>query len=164
VSPLTLSLLMSYIYRAPSKARNFNAVYIYIYIDLRLASLKAVSFSLLHNVSTLNQCSKFSCVTVVRKHFVSYQDYPNYRWDLTFRNRASIYKTGTPLPSEHPILFYFFSTNIRTEFFKHAAHFPFFSLQNAVYFIMLPFLAPVLFAFYIQVVLKFKCQILVPKG
>jgi hypothetical protein len=25
---------------------------------------------------------KFSCVTVVCKHFASYQDYPNYKWDL----------------------------------------------------------------------------------
>jgi hypothetical protein len=56
---------------------------------------------------------------------------------------------GTPLPSKHPIL-YIFSTNIRSEFFKHAAHTQFFPLQNAVYFIMLPFLVPVLFAVYIQ--------------
>jgi hypothetical protein len=55
---------------------------LYIYMDLRLATLKAISFNLLYNVSTLNQCRKFSCVTVVCKHFASYQDNPNYRWDL----------------------------------------------------------------------------------
>jgi hypothetical protein len=32
-------------------------------------------FLFLHNVSTLNQCRKFSCVTVVCKHFASYQGY-----------------------------------------------------------------------------------------
>jgi hypothetical protein len=79
---------MLYIYGAPCKARNFNIVYIYIYIyiyiymDLHLAMVKAVSFYLLHNVSTLNQCRKFSCVTAVCKHFANYQGYPNYKWDL----------------------------------------------------------------------------------
>jgi hypothetical protein len=67
---------MSYIYRAPCKARNF---YVVIYMDQRLATLKAVSFYLLHNVSTLNQCRNLSCGTVVCKYFASYQGYPNYK-------------------------------------------------------------------------------------
>jgi hypothetical protein len=51
-------------------------------MDLGLSTLKAVSFYLLHNVSTLNECRKFSYVTIVRKHSARYQGYPNYRWDL----------------------------------------------------------------------------------
>jgi hypothetical protein len=41
-----------------------------------------------------------------------------------------------------------YSTNILTEYFKHAAHTPFFfSPQDAVYFITLSFLVPVIFTF-----------------
>jgi hypothetical protein len=43
-----------------------------------------------------------------------------------------------PLTSRRYVL-YIYSTNICTEYFKHAAHSPFFSLQNAVCFIMLSF-------------------------
>ena len=68
VSRLTLRLLMSYIYGAPSKARNANVVYIY---GPTFGNAKTVSFYLLHNVSTLNQCREVSCVTFVCKHFAS---------------------------------------------------------------------------------------------
>ena len=53
-------------------------------------------------------------------------------------------------------ILYIYSTNIGTEYLKHALYSPFFSLQNAVYFIMLTCLVPVLFTFYIQDVLKLK--------
>ena len=60
-----------------------------------------------------------------------------------------------PLTSKRCIL-YIYSTNIGTEYFKHALYSPFLSLQNAVYFIMLTCSVPVLFPFYIQGVLKLK--------
>ena len=63
---------MSYIYGAPSKARNANVVYIYIYIyGPMFGNAETVSFYLLQNVSTLNQCREVSCVTFVCKHFAS---------------------------------------------------------------------------------------------
>jgi hypothetical protein len=60
-----------------------------------------------------------------------------------------------PLTSKSCIL-YIYSTNLGTEYFKHAINPPFFPLQNAVCFIILTYLVLVLFTFYIQGVLKFK--------
>ena len=60
-----------------------------------------------------------------------------------------------PLTSKRCIL-YIYSTNIGTEYFKHSIYSPLFPLQNAVYFIILTYLVPVLLTFYIQDVLKLK--------
>ena len=53
-------------------------------------------------------------------------------------------------------ILYIYSTNIGTEYFKHGVYCPFFPLQNAVCFIILTYLVPVLFTFYVQGVLKLK--------
>ena len=62
-----------------------------------------------------------------------------------------------PLTSKRCIL-YIYSTNVGTEYFKRSLYSPTFSLLNAVCFIMITCLVPVLFTFYIglQDVLKLK--------
>ena len=69
--------------------------------------------------------------------------------NVPYRGRAA------PLTSKRCIL-YIYSTNIGTEYFKQGIYSPFFPLQNAVCFIILTYLVPVLFTFYIQSVLKLK--------
>ena len=78
----------------------------------------------------------------------------SYSHPLTPKN---LYSGRTaPLTSKRCIL-YIYSTNIWTEYFKHAIYSPFFfPLQNAVCFIILTYLVPVLFTFYIQGMLKLK--------
>ena len=60
-----------------------------------------------------------------------------------------------PLTPKRCIL-YIYLTNKGTEYFKPGIHSPFFPLRNAVFFINLTYLVPVLFTFYKQGVLKLK--------
>ena len=72
----------------------------------------------------------------MRSDFMSMKNSTDSSWDGT---------------SDLPIC----STNIGTEYFKHGIYSPFFfSVQNAVCFIILTYLVPVLFTFNIQSVLK----------
>jgi len=74
------------------------------------------------------------------------------------------YSARTASLTSKRCILYTYSTNIGTEYFKHGVYSPVFPLQNAVCFIILTYLVPVLFTFYIQVVLKLKKIIPVPKG
>jgi len=72
---------------------------------------------------------------------------------LTLKDHYSV--RTAPLTSKCCIL-YIYSTHTGTEYFKHGIYCPFFPLQNAVCFIILTCLVPVLFTFYIQGVLKLR--------
>ena len=81
-----------------------------------------------------------------------------YKLQTTEPFRLTVWRLTThiaPLTSKRCIL-YIYPTNKGTEYFKHALYSPLFSLQNAVCFIMLTCLVPVLFTFYTQDVLKLK--------
>jgi len=114
------------------------------------------------------------CVYIVVSMFVNF----DFNFDVLLAVHLSIFSSvinpltpndhysgpTAPLTSKRCIL-YIYSTNTGTEYFKHGIYSPFFfSLQNAVCFIILTYLVPVLFTFYIQDVLKLKKIIPVPKG
>jgi hypothetical protein len=72
-------------------------------MDLRLAKLKAVSFYLLHSVSTLNQCRKFSCVTVVCKSLKQRLiDVISFRLSKSINSQSVIFKRTDNFGSVFP--------------------------------------------------------------
>ena len=64
------------------------------------------------------------------------------------------YSRRTALLTSKCCILYIYSTNIGTEYFKRGIYSSFFSLQHAVCFIILTYLVPILFTFYMQGVLK----------
>ena len=73
------------------------------------------------------------------------------------------YSGTAPLTSKCCIL-YIYSTNIGTEYFKHGIYCTFFPLQNAVCFINLTYLVPVIIHILYTECAKIKKIILAPKG
>ena len=67
-----------------------------------------------------------------------------------------LYRGRTAAITSERCILYIYSTNIGTACFKHGIYSPGFPLKNAVCFIILTYLVPLLFTFYIQGVLKLK--------
>ena len=85
-------------------------------------------------------------VNIIVRRFIRFSRTYLEKLNRSAHNDVYILRTAQ-LTSRRCIL-NIYSTNILTDYFKHAAHPPFFfSLQDAVYFIMLSFLVPVIFTF-----------------
>jgi len=118
---------------------------------------------MIYNYTTQRKYNTQSKFTAPYKVLLQHEDYNslqrNYPKEslITFKPLTpnDHYSGHTaPLTSKGCIL-YIYSTSIDTEYFKYGIYSAFFSLQNAVCFIILKYLVPVLFTFYIQSVLKF---------
>jgi len=94
---------------------------------------------------------------VLRRIFGAERDEVTGEWSKLHNEELNVLKPNDPysdrtalLTSKRCIL-YIYSTNIDTDYFKHGIYSPFFPIQNAVCFISLTYLVPVLFKFNIQV-------------
>ena len=122
--------------------------------EMRLCFYREYSGPQITSLSHLRWClrAKSYCVQKVSCNWDQQAFFNPLTPNDRYRGRTA------PLTCKRCIL-YIYSTNIGTEYFKHGIYSPFFSLQNAVCFIILTHLVPVLFTFYIQGVLKLKKKI-----
>ena len=124
------------------------SIFIFIYTLLLAGSRTHVR----RIVETLHKGMIFRKSGSIRKkkvHFRGLQRLNSLTPNDPYRGRTA------PLTSKRCNL-YIYPTNIGTEYFKHGIYSPYFYLQNAVCFIILTYLVPVLFTFYIQGVRKLK--------
>ena len=83
---------------------------------------------------------------------------------LNFKNSASyIYDGRTATFQLLQIIYIFFSTDVSIEYFKHAAHSPFFSSKCSLFHNATFFGSCIIHILHTGV-LKFKCKTPVPKG
>ena len=103
----------------------------------------------------------FICICWYNKQYARYERKKGYCWINTSRiNRLTPndpYMGRTAPLTSKPCILYIYSTNkFNKQYFKHALYSPSCFLKNAVCFIMLNCLEPLLFTFYMQGVLKLK--------
>ena len=112
-------------------------------------------FSLFHNSNIFGSCIihilYIHSTNIGTEHFKHGIYSPFF-----FSSKCSLFHNSNIFGSCIIHILYILSTNIGTEYFKHGIYSPFFFLQNAVCFIILTYLVPVLFTFYLQNVPKFK--------
>ena len=122
---------------------------------LSLHSFSCILFSSILQTFSRKFLSNPQQVCVVQTQPINAIPIKTYKISVDASNINRLTPTYRTVNLQRCIL-YIYSTNIGTEYFKHALYSPFFSLQNAVCFIMLTCLVPVLFTFYLQCMLKFK--------
>jgi hypothetical protein len=146
--------------------------------------------SLIHPELRLSLCDTFSCKFISLIYFVQLAHFRRIlpqKWLFNWKKILSRLRNPVvkQFPNKIPLtlsrltthiggrtaplisclgILYIYSTNIGTDYFKLGINSPLFSFQNSVCFIILTYLVPVLFTFYIQGVLNLKKIIPAPKG